>query len=225
MAGALLIMIALLAQKGQLGKLQNSSLNTSGMVTVSPPGSLMTWREPVANACNKQTCSDEDGDITCPPGLFCEAGYCECGNSYPRSLITCNGTNSFILRRFCATFSSITNSTSVGLCFHFIGEEERRELYSELPGNASAIEGILCEPIHRTGNLCGDCMPGYYPSAYSYSIKCTNNCTKPYLNWITYVTVAFFPLTLFYIFVLFFKINTTSSPLFATARPSQTLLL
>ena len=81
----------------------------------------------------------------------------------------------------------------------------------------------MCSSLNRTGELCGDCLEGNYPPSYSYSTKCVY-CNNVGLNWLTYISVAYFPLTLFYIIVVFFKINTTSSHLFPVVFYCQTIV-
>ena len=67
----------------------------------------------------------------------------------------------------------------------------------------------MCEDFHRTGTLCGKCKDGYYLRD-SYDIKCVK-CPNGKSNWWKFALAAFFPLTIFYIIILFFKVNIVSS--------------
>ena len=59
-------------------------------------------------------CSNMHPD-SCPPGLFCVDGRCECG-VYPFNDITCNGTDSFTLQYYCVTFDREQQVISVRAC-------------------------------------------------------------------------------------------------------------
>ena len=82
-----------------------------------------------------------------------------------------------------------------------------------LPTNTSKLNQFMCEERwNRTGRLCGKCLPGHSPLAYSYSMRCVE-CPEGNKNIWKYILVAFGPLTLFYFLVLFLKINATASHL------------
>ena len=72
----------------------------------------------------------------------------------------------------------------------------------------------------RTGVLCGRCLPDHYPLAYSFNMNCIP-CPHARWNWFRYIMAAYFPLTLFYFVIIFFKANTTSSHLYAVVYYSQ----
>ena len=69
-----------------------------------------------------------------------------------------------------------------------------------------------CKAINRTGTLCGRCLPDHYPLTYSFSFTCAK-CHHIRWNWVRYIMAAYLPLTLFYLIVLFFKINVVSGSL------------
>ena len=69
---------------------------------------------------------------------------------------------------------------------------------------------FMCKDFHRTGTLCGKCQDGYYSRAYFYDMKCVQ-CPNGKFNWWKFVLAAFLPLTIFYIIILFFKVNIVSS--------------
>ena len=150
----------------------------------------------------------------CPPGLYCMEGQCECG-VYPDDIIRCNGTRSLILNCNCATFDEERNSTLVGACMFNCGRNLAHQyttnlLLKPLPRYTKELNSMTCKSMNRNGTLCGRCLPGYHPSAYSFNLTCIR-CPHVGWDWFRYIMAAYLPLTLFYVIVLFFKINTTSS--------------
>ena len=149
---------------------------------------------------------------------------------YPNNIITCNGTRSFILKYYCVTFNEETESTSVGVFLRLLNRTKSKgnrvsdTLYHVLPRNASQLDDIMCKPLNRTGILCGKCLPDHYPLAYSFNLTCIL-CPHVCWNWFRYIMAAYLPLTLFYLVILFFKINTTSSHLFTMIYCCQALAL
>ena len=163
-------------------------------------------------------CSETHGD-SCPPGLFCKEGHCECG-VYPHNIITCNGTISSLLDYYCATVEN--NITLVGRCpYTKPGSHcEDYTLYHHLPITRYSLNNQTCQPLHRNGVLCGRCLPDHYPLAYSFNMTCIP-CPHARWNWFRYIMAAYLPLTLFYFLILFFQVNTTSSHLYAVVYYSQ----
>ena len=82
--------------------------------------------------------------------------------------------------------------------------------YYPLPSNVTQFNDQMCGKWNRNGTLCGKCRENYYPLVYSFSMACMN-CTEVNANVLKFICVAFVPLTLFYFFVLFFKISATSN--------------
>ena len=68
----------------------------------------------------------------------------------------------------------------------------------------------ICQPLNRTGTLCGKCLPDHYPLVYSYSLACVQ-CHHIHWNWVRYVMAAYLPLTVFCLGILLFKVNIVSS--------------
>ena len=144
-------------------------------------------------------CSGPDNS-SCPPGLFCKHGHCECG-VYPPIIMTCNGT----VEEFLATFSedkvigsSLYSWRNVSIFYHV-----------PLPSSVSDLNDY-CKSMNKAGRLCGQCLPDYYPMAYSYNTTCIK-CPHVRQNWVRYIIAAYLPLTIFYLIIVFFRINTTSA--------------
>ena len=84
--------------------------------------------------------------------------------------------------------------------------------YISLPSNVSELDDVMCSPFNRTGMLCGKCKDGYYPLVNSLDVNCVQ-CPNGWSNLWKFVMVAFLPLTVFYIIILLFRVNATSSQL------------
>ena len=158
-------------------------------------------------------------------------GHCECGKVYPKNLIHCiNDSKSLILKYKCVTFNEDTQLTSIGACIRALNRTKSRgdlasdTTYHLLPGNVSQLDDMMCRPFNRTGKLCGRCLPDYYFLAYSYNTNCIL-CPHVRWNWLRYIMAAYLPLTLFYLLILFFKINTTTSHLLAVVYCCQSLTM
>ena len=114
-----------------------------------------------------------------------------------------------VLNSFCATIDEDNQVLEAGHCLYNLNYVQGL-VYSDFPENKSMQSNYLCEGLHRTGTLCGKCQDGYYPLAYSYDMKCVQ-CPNGKSNWWKFVLAAFLPLTIFYIVILFFKVNVASS--------------
>ena len=144
---------------------------------------------------------------------------CECGSSLEGAVECNNATQQVIvLKCFCITYSTGKNDLIVGRCFYgcFI---ERTAItcnsvfylplpYYSLPSKASQLNQV-CDPFHRSGQLCGKCKDGFTPPVYSYNSSCVN-CTEYSSNWAKYITVSFLPLTAFFVVVVIFRVSATS---------------
>ena len=76
--------------------------------------------------------------------------------------------------------------------------------------------------MKRTGALCGRCQDNHYPLAYSFSLVCVQ-CHHIHWNWARYIMAAYLPLTLFYLIVLFLKVNVVSGHLHHVVLFSQAM--
>ena len=191
--------------------------------------SLMISQQVFTSDSVALSCSSVYKD-SCPPGLFCRKGHCECGKVYPENFISCNGTRSSLFNYYCLTFDEDTKLTFVGQCIRALNRTKSRgnlasdTLYHLLPGNVSQLDARMCRPLNKTGTLCGRCLPDHYPLTYSFNMTCIP-CPHAHWNWFRYIMAAYLPLTLLCIAVLFFKINTTSSHLFAVVYYCQTITM
>ena len=196
------------------GEVTNLSLTT-----ISQSFSMNARKEvDLRSHCNLSLmCSESD---ICPPGLFCEEGACQCADLYPFDIISCNGTASSLLDCNCATWDRDRNVTLTGACVYSCFEV----YYVPLPQEIDKLNDKMCKQWNRTGALCGRCLPDHYPLAYSFNLTCVL-CPHVGWNWFRYMMAAYLPLTLFYVVILFLKINVTSSYLLAVVVYCQSLSL
>ena len=134
---------------------------------------------------------------------------CECGPSLD-GVVECNVYDNSVslLPCYCMSQSKLLNKTIVGNCLYTC----HRRYRITLSNTTSELDNQICKPLHRMGQLCGDCIPEYAPPVYSYSmecVKCTNNAT----NWLKYLAAAFIPLTVFYFIIVVFRISASSPKL------------
>ena len=166
---------------------------------------------------------------TCPVGFYCKDGLCECG-AHPGNVIHCSRETGFVLlRSYCLTFDEEAKIASAGLCLHHrnVSYFGYGYMYYQLNMGMDGhlLNKMMCgDHMNRTGTLCGRCLPDHYPLAYSFEIYCIR-CPNARWNWVRYIMAAYLPLTVFYLAVLFLKLNTTSSHLFAFVYYCQTLSL
>ena len=177
-----------------------------------------------SSLCSNTTlsCSEATPD-SCPPGLFCKQGECECG-VYPYEIVKCNGTRAFVALYDCPSFDPDKNVTVVGSCHKIANFTEFGGpfvSYAVLPAGVYELDKV-CHLLNRTGVLCGECLPDHYSLAYSYSLSCVP-CPHVCWNWFRYIMAAYVPLTVFYFVILFFQLNVTSSHLLSIVFYCQTL--
>ena len=112
----------------------------------------------------------------------------------------------------------------MGHCFFNCGNLTRSNsdlIYHRVAKYVSDLNKT-CSYLHRSGTLCGECMGGYVPPAYSYKMECIK-CPHNHHNRLKYVAVAFLPLTVFMIIILVFRVSVSSPKLHALAFALQNL--
>ena len=117
--------------------------------------------------------------------------------------------NISVLFSYCATFSEATELTEYGRCYPN-SLELGSEVYKPLPESRLEWNKAMCARFERTGTLCGKCQNGSKTLAYSFDISC-KRCTADGLQVWQYIAAAFLPLTVFYILVVLFNWNISSS--------------
>ena len=131
---------------------------------------------------------------------------------------------SAILDCHCVTYDNHSMSIFLGSCFYNCENHKHDDkVYKKLPANPKElVKKSVCTHFHRTGVLCGDCEEGYSPFVLSYNLSCVK-CPDGHKNWWKFILAGFVPLTFFYLFVLLFNINVTSSRLHGVVWFSQAL--
>ena len=125
----------------------------------------------------------------------------------PHETVKCGESKTLsVVNSFCATIDEENDVLDAGHCLYNYNDS----LYTDFPQNISMQGNYICSDFHRTGILCGKCQDGYYPLAYSYDMTCVQ-CPNGKSNWWKFVLAAFLPLTIFYMIILFLKINVISS--------------
>ena len=160
----------------------------------------------------------------CPTWYICNStNACQCGNDYDQTIV-CNDEDisSAVLDCYCVTYDQDSRSTYLGLCFYNCNGRHTRAVHEELPANPEMLS--VCEEFNRAGVLCGDCKDGYSPLILSYNLSCVR-CPDGHKNWWKFVLAGFLPLTFFYLFVVIFNINVTTSHLHGPVWFSQALAM
>ena len=165
-------------------------------------------------------------DDKCPPWFLMNSDNSRChfSRSFQGRVTWVKSTlQTLVLQCYCMTNDSLTHQLAVSACPYTclvnVG-------YYTLPCHASTIESFTCAQFKRRGLSCGDCAPGYAPPVYSYTSHCVR-CSQDSVsvNWLKYLAVAFLPLTLFTLFVIFFQIKVTSPYLFSYVFFLQTMTM
>ena len=199
------IIVTLLAASSY--ELKNSSTDSTSTCLI---------RSPV----NNNHCSN---DSTCPTWFSCNAkNRCQCKKATSEIVCDDEAQVSAVLNCNCVTYDSKSKLTCVGSCFYNCLFSVSPYLFIEtLPKSPEIlINNSACTPFHRTGLLCGDCEEGYSPLVLSYNLSCVE-CPDGHENWWKFILAGFLPLTAFYLFILAFNINITSSRLHGVVWYSQ----
>lgn len=139
---------------------------------------------------------------------------CECSKHTFKGIIRCEDNSASVLDCYCATTNG--NVTVAGSCF-FNCENNDKVMHDILYHN---ISENVCESFNRTGILCGKCDDDMYPLAYSFDLSCVR-CDDDRGNWVAFFALATLPSTFFFLLVIIFRINITSSYLHGFVLFSQ----
>ena len=114
-----------------------------------------------------------------------------------------------VLTCYCMSYHQLSNETTVGFTLLLCRDTDSLRSMSNV--NTTVLNEIVCGPFNRRGQLCGNCTEGHGLPVYSYSLQCVPCLESEFQqNLLRYIAVAFLPLTVFYLFVILFKISITS---------------
>ena len=202
----ILLLLLLLVVVSSCTSKNSSTIDTGRLITGSP--------------VNIDHCSNNS---SCPTWFVCNAeNRCQCDKITNKIVCDDEAQISAVLNCNCVTYSSASQLTYVGSCFYNCLSSASSHLSTKtLPKNPEIlINNSVCTPFHRTGLLCGDCEEGYSPLVLSYNLSCVE-CPNGHENWWKFILAGFFPLTVFYLFILIFNVNVTSSRLHGVVWYSQ----
>ena len=167
-------------------------------------------------------------NLTCQQNLLDSFQKVVCvRHSVASKTVKCNDNVSFVRECNCVTYDDDACSVLLGECPYGCGFKPKDNIWSDkiyhrLPDNISEYNHEMCGRLNHDGPLCSSCRKGFSPLVYSYDLKCVP-CKHSRYNWLKFVAVAFFPLTLFYFVVLLFRIDATSPYLYGFITLNQAL--
>ena len=177
-----------------------------------------------ATGKNMKSCSNHS---MCPTWFICGSDKnCQCGNRHGGT-IACDNKRLIagVLDGNCVTYDETSQSTFIGSCFYnCVNLKNHKDfIYNHLPVKPELlINKSACTRFHRAGLLCGNCEEGYSPFVLSYNLSCVR-CPDGHKYWWNFILAGLMPLTFFYLFIVVFKINVTSSRLSGVVWFSQTV--
>ena len=174
-----------------------------------------------------RSCSRSGTTDSCPTWFICShtrSGKCKCGPNYNDG-IKCNENKMVSAVLNCCCVTRVNSETYFGLCFYNcerpVTDKEYQTIYHDV-SNKSELNDYMCGHFNRIGIGCGECQPGTSPLVLSYNLSCVK-CPNSHRNWWKFVFFGFMPLTVFYLFIVFFNVNVTSSRLHGFILFSQAL--
>ena len=153
----------------------------------------------------------------CPPWFFYNATTksCECYSSPSTdNIVKCTESGALLQYGYYMTYEE-GEGYYVGLCDYFnLDRYNKSSLnnYISLPINISELNDYMCGPLNREGIMCSQCINGYGLSVTSTGSTCSD-CASAWYGMPLYLFLEFFPITIFYLLILFFKINMTTAPM------------
>ena len=193
--------------------------STDGIQNNSARGHQLELKRNQSRSLIRECAVNDD----CPPWMKCvnntnkTSSECQCRKfDFYDGIVTCDKDSGrlSVLDCNCVTYDSDTgqnHSVVAGSCFENCMHISKNKMYDGRYLQLDEVNNHMCDKSsHRGGRLCGKCLPGLSPLAYSFNITCVN-CTEGNKNLWKFFLVVFAPSTVFYFVVLFFKINATSS--------------
>ena len=116
-----------------------------------------------------------------------------------------------------------SNGTIIATCPFTLGTEITTPLI-QLPRSRENLS-MFCQHFKRKGRFCSECNEGHGIDVLSVSFKCVPCTGSAVVNWLKYFTVKLLPSTVFFLFIVFFRIGITSAALNGFVFYNQMLTL
>ena len=149
------------------------------------------------------------------PTWFREAedGTCECGSSLG-SEIQCDNVTGHVSMAlgYCMTYDNVSGEMQLVTGFtnyDYLGGGNR--VYTTLPDDITELNDFMCKNKTRHGFLCGECDPGYGAAINTLHSTCIE-CNSVYAVGM-FILCAIFPMTIFFVIVVMFRLNIPSGPM------------
>ena len=173
-------------------------------------------------------------NISCPTWMNSNAAEsdCYCGDDL-NGKVLCDQQSkiTYLLNCYCMSFDWSRNISIVGPCIYncrnlLSHEAENTSIVSKsgpfyrLPESKENLEET-CSSLNRRGLHCEDCNEGYSAPVFLYNLECTICSDTRILTGLKLSLFIFLPQTIFYIFVLIFRLHITSPKFTAFVFASQ----
>ena len=156
-------------------------------------------------------------DTYCPTWYHYNSsiGKCECGDHLSGGTLCVDPGQVYLRIDYCMTLDNLSNMSIAGNCHHchFNRHKMIRGMFGLLPNDSSQLIGAQCTPNHRQGLLCTKCTEGYGASVTSLTPKCVECTFSPIAAVLLYLLIELLPITVFFTFIVIFRINILSGPL------------
>ena len=149
-------------------------------------------------------------------------------NHVPEHIVQYSNCDAKVLHCYCLTptNSTIINSTEVqyalGHCIYGCFMNKREPVYYHEDLSNNLWNGTLCSQYSQSGTLCGRCKGEHGPAVYSFSLRCVE-CHNVvfWKRLLLYILIAYGPLTVFLVIIVFFTVSVNSAPLHGWIFASQ----
>ena len=174
----------------------------------------------IINNCADSRLASGHPQHTCPLWHYYSKTQetCKCchGSNLNSNKLTCTAHFLYIDQNFCITWNKYSNSAEIAECLHTNQKGSKYQftrLQYKLPTNITGPElnNVTCSVHNRNGAQCKHCIDSHGPAVFSDGITCAD-CSQHRHLWVLNLLLQLTMVTIFYIIVVIFQINGTSSP-------------
>ena len=173
----------------------------------------------ILNSCTDSSSASGHPQHTCPLWHYYSKtqGTCKCCRGFIKSnKLTCTAHFLHIDQGYCITWNKYSNSAEIAECLHTNQKGSNYQFtrhHYKLPTNITGPElnNVTCSVHNRNGAQCRHCIDGHGPAVFSDGITCAD-CSQHRHLWVLNLLLQLTMVTIFYIIVIVFQINGTSSP-------------